>query len=634
MPDRDETTPPRAAHAIVDSAVFEDLFRLQTEAMQAMMAPYLPTTDARAPDPGDLQHWAMSGAKLQKMWLDFAAEQTAMAEPLWGRLVEPTRWQQLFDDWLAAMPLARTETQAQLWDESTRLWTRVLELYAGHAVGGGRPVAVDAQALPRHDRRFADPRWREQPWFALLHQTYLLLAERLEAMADEISGLEPERHGQLRFMTRLIAEALSPANFPMTNPLVIERTLQTRGENLVKGVEHLLADMRRGQLSHTDSQAFEVGRNVATTPGQVIHETPLFQLIHYAPTTAEVAAVPLLIFPPWINRFYILDLNPKKSFVAWTVEQGLSVFLVSWKSADPSLADVTMDDYVRAQIEAIDVVRQLLSVPAVHTIGYCVAGTTLAATLAVLARRGEADRVASATFFTAQVDFADAGELAHFIDDAQLRWLESLETDGYLDGRYLAATFNLLRGPDLIWNYVINNYLMGDDYPVFDLLFWNGDTTNLPAKWHRAYLSDLYRDNRMVVPDALSADGTPIDLRRIQTPCYIQAGREDHIAPPQSVWKLTRHLGGPWRFVMAGSGHIAGVVNPPAAGKYQYWTNPGEAASLEAFMAGASETRGSWWPDWRAWLAGIDAATVPAQGARVPGAGAIEPAPGRYVRMR
>lgn len=624
---------PREGSAITESTVIEDLFRLQSEAMQALFTPFLPTPQTKAPDPGEIPHWALSGAKLQSMWVDFLAEQSAQAEPVWARLAEGTRWQALVDDWVGAMPLARAETQAKLWDESMQLWNSVLDLYSGQDKETG-PAAIAPEALPRRDRRFADPRWRGQPWFALLHQTYLLLAERLAEMAEDIAGLEPERHGQMRFLTRLITEALSPANFPMTNPMVIERTLETRGENLVRGVEHLLADLRRGQLSHTDSGAFEIGHNIATTPGKVVFETPLYQLIHYTPTTREVSTVPLLIFPPWINRFYILDLNPKKSFVRWAVDQGLSVFLVSWKSADANMANVTMDDYVRAQIEAIDFVRERLAVPSVHTIGYCVAGTTLAATLAVLARRGQADKVASSTFFTAQVDFSEAGELSHFIDDAQLRWLESLETDGYLDGRYLAATFNLLRGPDLIWNYVINNYLMGEDYPAFDLLFWNGDTTNLPARWHRAYLTDLYRDNKLVVPDALSADGTPIDLHKITTPCYIQAGREDHIAPPESVWKLTRHLAGPWKFVLAGSGHIAGVVNPPEAGKYQFWTNPAEVASLADFCAGASETKGSWWPDWRAWLESIDATHVRATGHRVPGKRSIEDAPGRYVRQR
>jgi polyhydroxyalkanoate synthase len=344
-----------------------------------------------------------------------------------------------------------------------------------------------------------------------------------------------------------------------------------------------------------------------------------------------------VIFPPWINRFYILDLNPKKSFVKWAVDQGVTVFMVSWKSADESLADVTWDDYVRAQIDAIDHIRDRLKVPAVHTIGYCVAGTTLAATLAVLARRGEADKVASATFFTAQVDFERAGDLKVFIDDAQIEMVKQASRNGFLDGRYMAATFNLLRGPELIWNYVVNNYLLGEDYPAFDLLHWNSDVTNLPAVWHADYLRDLYRDNLLVVPDALSADGTPIDLGLIETPSYIQAGREDHIAPAESVFRMTGVLSGPVRFVLAGSGHIAGVVNPPAAAKYQHWTNDGNFADLASFLAGATEHPGSWWPDWVQWLAAHGETRVPAKGKRKPGGKGdkvIEDAPGRYVMAR
>lgn len=615
-----------------DSIVFEDLFRQQGEAMRALFAPLMPGADAVPADPADLQHWAMSAAKLQKMWLDFSAEQAGHIEPMLQKLGDVGKWTQTFIAMAGQMPIAHAETQAKLWNESMALWGSVM----GQFALGGKP-AEQAPALPRADRRFADPRWREHPAFALIHQTYLLLAERLHQMAEETQGLSPERKDQLRFATKVVTDALSPANFPLTNPVVIERTMETRGENLVKGVEHLLDDLRKGQLTHTDPQAFELGRNIAVTPGKVVHETPLFQLIQYTPTTAEVLETPLLIFPPWINRFYILDLNPQKSFIRWAVEQGLSVFVVSWKSADASMADVIWDDYVRAQIEAIDHVRERLKVPAVHTIGYCVAGTTLAATLAVLARRGEGEKVASATFFTAQVDFEDAGDLRNFIDDSQLKMLESLSTDGYLDGRYMAATFNALRGTDLIWNYVVNNYLLGEAYPAFDLLHWNGDTTNLPTKWHQAYLCDLYRDNRLVIPDALEVDGTPVDLRRIATPCYIQAGREDHIAPPQSVWKLTRHLSGQWKFVLAGSGHIAGVVNPPSSGKYQFWLNPGNPGTLDEFVAGATETKGSWWPDWNEWIAQLAPARVPAKGKRMPGLKGdrtIEDAPGRYVRSR
>ena len=619
---------------ITDSVVFEDLFRQQGEAMRAMFAPLMPVgAENTVPDTADMQHWAMSAAKLQKMWLDFGAEQSVHVEPMLAQMGDVGKWTQTFLSMAGQLPIAQAETQMRLWNEGVALWTSVL----GQFVGGALANPAAKPDLPHKDRRFADKRWHDQPAFALLHQTYLFLSEKLRQMAQDAQGLPPERKEQLVFATKVVTDALSPANFPFTNPVVIERTMETKGENLVKGVEHLLNDLRKGQLTHTDPTAFELGRNIAVTPGKVVHETPMYQLIQYTPTTAEVFETPLLIFPPWINRFYILDLNPQKSFIRWAVEQGLSVFVVSWKSADASMADVMWDDYIRAQIDAIDHVRGRLKVPSVHTIGYCVAGTTLAATLAVLARRDEADKVASATFFTAQVDFEDSGDLRNFIDDAQLKMLENLSTDGYLDGRIMAATFNALRGSDLIWNYVINNYMLGEEYPAFDLLHWNGDTTNLPSKWHMSYLCDLYRDNRLVIPDSLTVDGTPVDLRRIATPCYIQAGREDHIAPPQSVWKLTRHLSGNWRFLLAGSGHIAGVVNPPEAGKYQYWLNTGNPSTLEQFIEGAAETKGSWWPDWAAWIASQAPGKTTAKGKRKPGGKGdfvIEDAPGRYVRTR
>ncbi len=347
--------------------------------------------------------------------------------------------------------------------------------------------------------------------------------------------------------------------------------------------------------------------------------------------------IPLVIFPPWINRFYILDLNEKKSFVRWAVEQGITVFMVSWKSADASTADIVWDDYISAQMEAIDTIRTRLDVPSVHAIGYCVAGTTLAATLSLLEQKGEADKVKSATFFTAQIDFEQAGELLHFVDDQQIAAIGAASKDGYTDGRVMAATFNMLRGTDLIWNYVVNNYLLGEEYPAFDLLHWNGDVTNLPTKWHQMYLKDLYRDNKLVQPGALSANGTPIDLSVVETPSYIQAGREDHIAPADSVWRITEHFKGPLRFVLAGSGHIAGVVNPPDAKKYQYWTNEDDVDTLAEFIDGATEHPGSWWPNWLQWLKAQDATTVPAKGKRKPGSKndkIIEDAPGRYVMTR
>ena len=581
--------------------------------------------------------WTEAAQQMQAMWLEFQRSSAAATSGQGGEVLAGLGgFAQIMQGWLKVLPLANPDVQKRMWEESLALWQGVLGQYGiGPKAGEG---GGEAPALPRQDRRFADPKWREQPLYALVHQTYLMLAEQVQGIADAVDAGDPARSEQLRFAVRTLTEMLSPAHFALTNPLVMDKITETKGQNLVKGMAHLLADLKRGQLTHVDPDAFKVGENIATAPGKVVHETPLYQLIQYSPTTANVLDVPLVIFPPWINRFYILDLSPQKSFIRWAVDQGLSVFVVSWKSADESMADLVWDDYIRAEIEAIDYIRGRLVTASVHTIGYCVAGTTLAAALALLARRGEADKVKSATFFTAQVDFAAAGEMKVFIDDQQLATLEKISAEkGYLDGRYMAATFNLLRGNDLIWNYVIKNYLLGEDYPAFDLLHWNGDVTNLPAKWHMSYLKDLYRDNKLVVPDSLSADGTPIDLSKIETPAYIQAGREDHIAPAASVWKLMDHLNGPKTFVLAGSGHIAGVVNPPAAKKYQYWTNPAETGSFDAFVAGAQETPGSWWPNWIDWIRAQDSAELAATGKRAPGGkgdSVIEDAPGRYVKER
>jgi polyhydroxyalkanoate synthase len=601
---------------------------LSGEALKALMP--------QGMDVGELGEWAKASTQLQQLWLDFAAYQASKAaeKAVTGtNPLDPAQWLVLSQAMLGQMPKDLFAAQARLAQESLQLWQGVAQSLLAGAAG----EAPDPACLPRHDRRFADPAWREHPAFLLLHQTYLMLAEYFRASVKGMDGLDKTKRQQLEFAVSALAEAMSPDNFLLTNPVVMKRTVETRGQNLVRGMQHLINDLKRGQLTHTDPDAFRLGENLAATPGKVVHETPLYQLIQYSPSTDTVLEVPLVIFPPWINRFYILDLTPKKSFIKWAVDQGISVFVVSWKSADASMAEVVWDDYIRAQIEAIDHVRARLEVPAVHAIGYCVAGTTLAATLAVLARRGAADKVKSATFFTAQVDFEKSGDLKHFIDDAQLQLIGQLSPQGYLDGRYLAATFNALRSRDLIWNYVVNNYLLGEDYPAFDLLHWNGDVTNLPAKWHNDYLRDLYRDNKLVVPDALSADGTPIDLTRVTTPAFVQAGREDHIAPAESVWRITQHFKGPIEFLLAGSGHIAGVVNPPSANKYQYWTGDSRAPSLKAFVESAEEHPGSWWPHWLAWLHQQCDARVPATGKRVPGGPGdtvIEDAPGRYVKTR
>ncbi|MFD1786730.1 PHA/PHB synthase family protein [Sphingomonas floccifaciens] len=577
------------------------------------------TTQPTLPSLADMQHWTWVLGRAQQMMLE-AGIDAAQAAP---KITTPAIPAMTID------PAQMMQASADFWTDTMKLWQRFLD----------PATAEPFNETPEQarDKRFKAPEWREQPVFDFLRQSYLTIADHLLKNVEQMDGLDAGQREKLRFATRGFVDAMSPSNFAATNPQAIAKAIETRGESLLKGLQNMLADIQRGQLTHTDTEAFEVGRNIATTPGKVVHRTRLYELIHYAPTTERVLATPLVIFPPWINRFYILDLTPEKSFIGWAVAQGLSVFVVSWKSADATLADVKWDDYVAAQIDAIDTIRDLLDVPSVHTIGYCVAGTTLAATLAVLAARGEAEKAASATFFTAQVDFSGAGELQHFVDDEQLGFIKSLATDGYLDGRYMAATFNLLRGRDLIWNYVSNNYLLGQDYTPFDLLHWNGDVTNLPASWHQSYLTDLYRDNRLVVPGSLSVLGVPLDLTTVKTPTYVQAGREDHIAPAESVWKVTHHFAGPVKFVLAGSGHIAGVVNPPAAGKYQYWTNDAAAESLTEFVSGAKETKGSWWPDWIEWVRALGDDTVKAKGARLPGKGklaAIVDAPGDYVRAR
>jgi polyhydroxyalkanoate synthase len=512
---------------------------------------------------------------------------------------------------------------AQAWAKGLEAWTNLL---AGESAN-------------KKDRRFSAPEWTENPIFNTIRQTYLALSDRMLGSVQEIEGLDPKERAKLKFAVSGFLDAMSPSNFALTNPQVLKKTIDSRGENLLRGLSNMLRDLAAGQMTQSKPGAFVVGKDLAATPGKVIKETPLYQLIQYSPTTDKVLKTPVVIFPPWINRYYILDLTPEKSLVKWCVDQGITLFMVSWKSADESLAHVTLEDYVlRGQIDAMDTVRDLLGVESVHAVGYCVAGTTLASSLAYLQAKGDAKKVASATFFTAQVDFSEAGDLQLFLGDEVMNLLQQLTVEnGYLDGRYMAATFNLLRGRDLIWNYVVHNYLLGEEPPPFDLLHWNSDTTNLPAGWHRDYLETLYRSNKLVECGGISVAGTPIDLKTVKTPAYIQAGREDHIAPPQSVWKVMDHFAGRKRFVLAGSGHIAGVVNPPAAGKYQYWINDEPCGTLESFVAGAKEHKGSWWPDWADWLRSIDGRTVKADGARVPGKGklkAIEDAPGRYVKER
>jgi polyhydroxyalkanoate synthase len=569
------------------------------------------------------QKWTELAGRGQQMIMEFLTKEQSVGAP-----TDPMG---MMATWQKATVAALSDPK-RLIDLQTRYMTDAMSLWQSFLT----PGTVASPVADVKDKRFTGEAWRETPAFDFLRQSYLLASNyTLEATAG-IEGLDDKDKAKAQFLVKQYVDAISPSNFLATNPEVLKKTAESGGTNLLKGLEHLLGDLESGRMKMTDENAFEVGRNVAITPGKVVFENRLFQLIQYNPTTDKVYETPLLIFPPWINKFYILDLTAEKSFIRWAVEQGLTVFVVSWKNADATLADVTLDNYVgEGQITALDTVLEICGTKSAHTIGYCVAGTTLAATLAVLAARGEAYKVATATFFTAQVDMSECGELSVFIDEAGLEAVERLTAEKpWLDGRNMAMTFNLLRSNDLIWSYVVNNYMMGKDYFPFDLLYWNSDATNVPAKWHLSYLKDIYRDNLMVKPGGITVLGVPIDLRTVATPAYIQGGKEDHIAPAQSAYKLTNNFTGDKRFVLAGSGHIAGVVNPPSANKYQYWTSDTLPERFDEFVKVAKETKGSWWPDWIKWLAPRSGKKVTP---RVPGSGkfkAIEDAPGRYVKER
>jgi len=531
--------------------------------------------------------------------------------------------------WMAD-PAKLVQAQVHLFDQYLQLMT----FTSDRALG--REAAPVAEPEPG-DNRFKDPEWSRNPYFDFWKQAYLITARWLQHMLDETEGLDERTRQRANFYLRQVVSAFSPSNFPLTNPVVLRATAQSSAENLVQGMANLVQDMQRSgdmlNISQTDVSAFEVGRNVATAPGKVIAQNDVMQVIQYAPSTPQVYERPLLIVPPWINKFYILDLGPEKSFIRFAVSKGFTVFVVSWVNPDQSLAGKTFEDYMREGIlAATDIVRRETGADKANVIGYCVGGTLLGTTLAYLAARGE-DPFASAAFFAAQVDFTKAGDLMVFIDDAQLKALEEMMVErGFLDAGRMAAVFNMLRPKDLIWSYVVNNYLLGKKPLPFDLLFWNQDSTRLPAANHRFYLREFYQENRLA-RGQMTIGNIKLDLGAVKLPIYELCAKEDHIAPAKSVFIGSRLFGGPVTYVLAGSGHIAGVINPPAKAKYQYWTNDRRAATLEAWMEGAEEHPGSWWPHFAEWLAKYSGHMVPA---RVPGArsGVIEDAPGSYVRVK
>lgn len=519
-----------------------------------------------------------------------------------------------------------------------RLGRAYLDLWAAGAkrLAGERPEPLAAPD-PR-DRRFRDPEWSENPYFDFLKQAYLLTTRWAQDLVANARELDEHTRQKAEFYIRQIANALSPSNFLFTNPELLRETLASNGANLARGMQMLAEDIIAGggdlRIRQSDSSAFEVGRNLANTPGKVIFQNELMQLIQYAPSTETVLKRPILIVPPWINKFYVLDLTPEKSFIKWCVDQGLTVFVISWANPDERLARKGFAEYMReGPLTALDAIESATGEKRVHAVGYCVGGTLLAVTLAYMAAVKDR-RIASATFFATQVDFTHAGDLKVFVDEDQIEMLERRMAEiGYLEGKDMAKAFNMLRSHELVWPYIVNNYLKGKKPPPFDLLYWNADATRMPAANHSFYLRNCYLENRLS-QGRMEIAGQKLDLGKVKTPVYNLATREDHIAPAKSVFLGSRFFGGPVRFVLSGSGHIAGVVNPPGAGKYQYWVGGKPTGSLDDWIAGAKEHPGSWWPDWLAWLRKLDPTRVPA---RRPGAGKLKPiedAPGSYVKVK
>jgi polyhydroxyalkanoate synthase len=526
----------------------------------------------------------------------------------------------------------------RLLEAQTRLWSGFFDLWTGSMarVSGENPKPViepDAR-----DRRFKDPEWSRNQFFDTLKQAYLLLSSWADELVDEASDLDPHTRHKAQFYVKQIASALAPTNFVGTNPELIKETLSSNGENLVRGLSMLAEDLQEGQgdlkVRMTDTRKFKVGENMAMTPGKVVMRNDVCELIQYAPTTDTVLKRPLLMVPPWINKFYILDLNPQKSFIKWAVAQGHSVFVISWINPNEKQAQKGFEHYMREGImESLTAIEDITGERQVNAAGYCVGGTLLSVTLAYMAATDD-DRIASATLFTTQVDFTHAGDLKVFVDEEQLKVMEEqMARKGYLDGKKMSSAFNMLRANDLIWPYVINNYLKGKDPLPFDLLYWNSDSTRMPAANHLFYLRNCYLENtlsrgKMVLEDV------KLDLADVKVPVYNLATREDHIAPPQSVFLGSQFFGGNVRFVLSGSGHIAGVINPPDKNKYQYWTGDEPRGHYENWVSKADETPGSWWPDWQAWTESLDGKRVkpPKMGSQV--YKPIMDAPGSYVLIK
>jgi polyhydroxyalkanoate synthase len=589
------------------------------------------TTGFKLPDPAEIGRSmadiAERSQRIVSEWLKRQADANHSPDPLniASAFMEMTAR-------LIASPGHLVEAQLGFWRDYMSLWQNTTRRIMGME---SEPV-IDAAST---DRRFKDDAWKENEVFDFIKQSYLLSARYVQDVVKQVDGLDAKTAQKVDFYSRQFVDAMSPSNFLLTNPEVLRKTAETGGENLLKGLNNLLSDLERGKgklrIKMTDTEAFRLGENIGVSPGKVVYQNDLMQLIQYTPSTEMVLKRPLLIAPPWINKFYILDLRPRNSFVRWAVSQGHTVFIISWVNPDAKLAEKNFEDYMQeGYLAALDAIERATGEREVNAIGYCLGGTLLSSTLAYMAAKKD-DRIKSATFFVTLTDFEDAGELGVFIDEEQLKALEEkMNKRGYLEGSEMATTFNMLRANDLIWSFVVNNYLLGNDPFPFDLLYWNADSTRMPAKMHSFYLRKMYQENLLSKPGGITLSGVPIDLRKIKTPAYFLSTREDHIAPWKSTYRGTQLLSGPKRFVLAASGHIAGVVNPPDSGKYSHWINKDLPGDAEEWFKGATEMAGSWWPDWHRWVTALGKEQVPA---RIPGKGklkAIEDAPGSYVKVR
>ncbi len=550
-------------------------------------------------------------------------------------LVDRQSLNQAFGDLMLQMakdPTRVFQAQMKLWESNLALWQAMGQRMMGQET---KPVAE----APKGDRRFRDPAWNENLIFDYLKQSYLLTSGCVQSLVQETEGLYPKTKEKVDFFTRQYLSAMAPSNFAATNPAVLKKTVDSKGENLVKGLEHMLTDLEAGKgrlkTSMTDEASFEVGKNVAVTPGKVVYQNDLMQLIQYEPTTETVHKRPLLFVPPWINKYYVLDLQPKNSLIKGAIDQGHTVFVVSWVNPRKELAHKDFEDYMReGPLAALDAIEATLGEREINILGFCIGGILTVATLAYLAAKDDT-QVNSATFLATMVDLKDVGEVSVFIDEKQLASLEKhVAETGYLEGHHMAQMFNMMRENDLIWSFVVNNYLLGREPMPFDLLYWNSDSTRLPATMLATYLRKLYYENGLMKPGHLVLDGVPIDIGKIRTPSYFLCTKEDHIAPWASSYPAVKAFIGPVKFVLGGSGHIAGVINPPVANKYCYWTNRKTPDSHEEWLEGAERHEGSWWSDWHCWLARKGGAKVEA---RDPAAGKLPPiedAPGSYVKER